>query len=326
MMLIRVGAEVPGWFAKLDKNEDSLLSQEEAGRFFEPMDADGDGVVTTAEGSIYMANRNLERDPKPDSRGRARSLKFADLEGREKTGKGLWVVSIGHSCVVSAIPSTIQVCQANGFPDHTHVMQFFGGGGGAPKAQWERTGDQQDAKPSLETGKIDVMTFGHLVSASGEVVGCELEDYQRWMEFALQHNPEITFLIQDLWPWIDGTDRKADFTTFNLGDYEAWMEKVTRELGMLVDRLNQLYPGRVRVLPVGPAMVELVKMTLAEELPGVDAVLVPPRDDRGRVGLYRDMIHPTPVAAAMQGYIYYSVLYNRNPVEVESGLHPNPEL
>ncbi len=204
-------------------------------------------------------------------------------------------------------------------------MQFFGGGGGAPKAQWERTGDRQDAKPALATGKIDVMTFGHLVAENGQTIGCDFEDYRRWMDLALEQNPEIRFFIQDLWPWLPGSERTADFAQFDLAEYEAWMNRVTADLGILVNRLNEIYGGRVKVLPVGPAMVELVKMALNGQLPGVDAILAPAKD-RGRVGLYRDKIHPTNVAATLQGYIYFASLYGENPANLQAGAYKDAKL
>lgn len=308
----------PGWFSKLDRDGNGSLAGKEAERFLTAMDSDEDGMVTVAEAIAYMKTR--ARNTTRTGGRRDRTFRARELDSREKTGNGLWVVSIGHSCVVPAIEPFVKIAVADGYENHTQVRQIAGGAAGAAEAQWNRSDDQQDAKQALSTGKIDVMTFGHLVAANGKSYGCDVEDYKRWIEFGLKHNPDMKFHIQDLWPWLPGAQRSVKFEDFNLADYEAAMTHVSKSLASIVEELNREYPDRVRVIPVGPAMVELVRKVTKSELPGVDAVLVPPKEASERVGLYRDMIHPTNVIATLEGYIYYACLYGKNPAELKTGI------
>ena len=62
------------------------------------------------------------------------------------------------------------------------------------------------------------------------------------------------------------------------------------------------------------------------ELPGVGAVSVPPKEAGERIGLYRDMIHPTNVIATLEGYIYYACLYGKNPAELKTGIYRDESL
>lgn len=320
--------EPPGWFKKLDQDGNGRLDAGEAGRFLKAMDADGDQQVTLAEAVAYVKRRQVaaQRKGKRPS-GRQMLLKAADFDDREKAGKGLWVVSIGHSCVIPAIEPCIAVSRLAGNPDHLHLMQFSGGAGGAARAQWSYDDQRQQAKLALATGKIDVMTFGHLVTWNGKSVGCDVEDYERWIGLALKHNRNSRFFIQDLWPWLytageqKGTERELD-------DYVAAMRVSSESINQVVESLDQKFPGRVHILPAGIALTELVRRFHRHELPGVDAVLVGPvqKKQGKKVGLYRDKIHPTQVVAALQGYIYYACLYGKNPRHLASGIYPDEEL
>ena len=56
---------------------------------------------------------------------------------------------------------------------------------------YEGTGEST----GMPDASFDLVTFGHFMK------GAEVEDYERWIELALKHNPETRFYIQDLWPW-----------------------------------------------------------------------------------------------------------------------------
>ena len=321
-------AQPPGWFKKLDHDSDGTLSAKEAGRFLAALDADKDDKVTVAEAIAYVKRRQADAARKGNRQPRQKMLLNAtDFDGRDKTGDGLWVVSIGHSCVIPAIEPCIAISRSAGYENHTHLMQFHGGGGGAAKAQWSYEEDRQQAKPALATGKIDVMTFGHLVTWDGTSVGCDVEDYQRWIEFAMKHNPDIKFYIQDLWPWL--ADPKGEPNVeFSLEEFEAAMDVSSQSINAVIAQLNKKYPGRVHILPAGLAMTELVRRVSNNELPGVDTVLIGQKEKKEgqRAGLYRDKIHPTGVVATLQGYIYYACLYGENPMDLKTGIFKDEKL
>lgn len=315
---------IPSWFSKLDRDGNGSLNRAEASRLFEPMDTNRDGKVTIEEGLAYLQTRN--RGTNRGGRRREPLRSAGEIRTKKKTGNGLWIVSIGHSCIIPAVVPFSQIAIGEGYANHTHLMQFFGGAGGAAKAQWNRTEAQQQAKPALATGKIDVLTFGHFVRPDEMTQGCEEEDYVRWIEFALKKNPETRFYIQDLWSWLPMEGRRIAPVELDIGTYRGKMQRTTRDLTKVVHELNRRFPGKVNVLPAGPAMVELVDRVLRKELPGVDAIMVEPKDAAERIGLLRDMIHPTEVLASLQGYIYYACLYRKDPRKLESGIYRDGKL
>ena len=277
--------------------------------------------------TAFLAGNSLIANPSVDARRGFVVSADSFLQTRTQ-GEGYRVVSIGHSCVISALGPFSKVARASGYEGHLSFMQFFGGPGGAPEAQWKRTGEQQQAKKALGPGRVDVMTFGHFVGPNGETTGCKFEDYQRWMDLALEHNPDIRFYIQDLWPWLPTEGRILKLGDFKLGEYEGKMADALLGLRELIVKLDKKYPGRVQGIPVGLAMVELVRQLEDRKLPGVDSIVVTPKEAKaiGRVGLYRDMIHPTDLVAKLQGYIYLATIYGKNPLDLKEGMYPDPEL
>ena len=141
LQLSASSAEPPGWFKRLDRDRNGTLNETEASRFFKPMDADGDSKITVDEGIAFMKKRNRGARNKNAPRGGERRgpLRSAEeTKTRKKTGNGLWVVSIGHSCVVPAVVPFSKIVIGDGYDNHTHLMQFFGAVGGAALAQWKR--------------------------------------------------------------------------------------------------------------------------------------------------------------------------------------------
>jgi len=289
---------------------------------FPDADADGDGVLTLTEAKAYLAKRKTRRSAE------ANRPKQPDLAKLEKSGNGLWVASTGHSLVAPALGPFEAAARVAGFDGHLQVRQISGGATGAPRAHWEKPEEQQFVKRALATGKCDVLTMG------SHYKGSEVEDFARWIDLAIEHNPEIAIFVQDAWPYLtellDVKAGKTDDADATFEKYQAKMAGINEWIGDTVDRLNEKYPGKVHLIPIGNAMLELVRRQLAGELPGVDAIYVPGKKDEkpsdGRVGLYRDTIHPTEPVAMLEGYLYYACLYKRNPMELSKGLYKDPEL
>ncbi len=213
-----VEGEAPKWLSILDRDGNGFLDATEAGRLLGGMDTDKDGRITVAEAIAYGKRREAKPSSGRESTRRWQMIvKARDLQELKKTGDGLWAVSLGHSCVIPAIEPCITIARAAGHEKHTHLMQFYGGASGAAAA--------------LATGRIDVLTFGHLVAEDGRTHGGEVADYERWIQLALQHNPETRFYIQDLWPWLPGANRTVNLDEFRLEDYEAAMA-VSRKQSM----------------------------------------------------------------------------------------------
>jgi hypothetical protein len=294
----------------------------EAIKQFPDADANSDGVLTLTEAKAYLQKRRNRRS------AQGRKQTGPDLATIEKSGNGLWVASTGHSLVAPALGPFEAAARVAGYEGHLQVRQLSGGATGAPRAHWEKPEAEQVVKRALTTGKCDVLTMG------SHYEGSEVEDFARWIDLALKHNPDIDIFIMDAWPYLtDLLDVRAKKTTdadATLEPYQQKMAGINERTGETVDRLNEKYPGKVHVIPIGSAMLELVRRQLAGELPGVDAVYAPGKKGEnasdGRVGLYRDQIHPTNPVAVLEGYLYYACLYKKNPLELSKELYKNPQL
>ncbi len=288
---------------------------------FPKADGNGDGVLTLTEARAFLQSRKRKRAP-------AASRKEPDLAAMTKTGNGLWVASTGHSLVAPALGPFEAAARVGGFSGHFQVRQISGGVTGSPRSHWEKPKELQVVKRALMTGKCDVLTMG------AHYEGSEVDDFARWINLGLQHNPDMVFYIQDAWPYLtDLLDERAGKTADSDATFETYQgkaEQINQWIGETVDQLNQRYPGKVHVIPVADAMLELVRRQLAGDLPGVDALYVPQKKGEkpadGRVGLYRDSIHPTSPVSILEGYLYYACLYKNNPCDLSKELYKDPQL
>ena len=289
-------------------------------------DADGDGILTLDEAKALRKRLQAERSRRPDRKPtRVRQgIDAAQLAAREKSGDGLWVASTGHSLVAPALGPFAAIAKAAGFDGHLQVRQLSGGATGSPRAHWEKPEQQQVVKRALATGKCDVLTMG----AHWE--GSEIDDFARWIELGLKHNPQMVFYVQDAWPrltdLVPGEWRDPNNTKTTFDKYEATMAEFNGWIGAKVQALNERFPGKVRVIPVGNGMLELVRRHLRGELPGVEAIVVPKEEAEQRTSLYRDSIHPGKMVATLEGYIYFACVYRKNPAELPQRVFEVPEL
>lgn len=155
-LAVAVGDELdlkpPGWFTKLDRDGNGSLDAKEAERFLGALDTDEDGTISVAEAAAYVERHQKDAERKSNRPRRGQMLfRAQELGAIEKTGNGLWVVSIGHSCVIPAIDPCITISRSAGYANHTHLMQFSGGGSGAPKAQWTYTAAMAVSSSSIDS-------------------------------------------------------------------------------------------------------------------------------------------------------------------------------
>ena len=293
----------------------------EALQRFPDTDANGDGVLTLTEARAFLQSRkrkHVQTAPR----------KEPDLAAITKTGNGLWVASTGHSLVAPALGPFEAAARVGGFSGHFQVRQISGGATGSPRSHWEKPEELQVVKRALMTGKCDVLTMGV------HYEGSEVEDFARWIDLGLEYNSDMVFYIQDAWPYLtDLLDEQAGKIADSDATFETYQAKVTQinqRIAETVDQLNARYPGKVHVIPVANAMLELVRRQLAGDLPGVDVLYVPQKKGEkptdGRVGLYRDSIHPTVPVAILEGYLYYACLYKKNPCDLSKELYKDPQL
>ena len=106
---------------------------------------------------------------------------------------GATCLFIGHSFFIPVAKSFDEHAKLNGFSKHKQIAVSSGGQSGTPGSLWKSNRKSQGIKKILASGKIQLlgMTTGKINS--------EYEDYKRWIEFALKHNPKTKFMIGLCW-------------------------------------------------------------------------------------------------------------------------------
>lgn len=290
-------------------------------------DADKDGVLTLEEAKAYFQSTRKRPGKQPVTKiyqptgAELEKIIAAGTEdprggplGFDK-GNGLRVLSTGHSWVAPAMHTFPVIARAAGFEDHRHRHHLSGGATGAANSIWLKEfgqfpgggGPQPVLLPAIATGKWDVMTWGMYYEDKPEY-------YTQWMDVCLAHNPDTIFYIQDAWPRADAAS--GDEADLSLDDFLARQEGLNRIVAANVDALNEKYPGKVRVIPVGDAMMEMLRLYYAGDLPGIEGL------SKHLCGkphtLWTDGGHLSPEMKWWEGYVYYAALYQRSPEPIEA--------
>lgn len=187
-----------------------------------------------------------------------------------------------------------------GLKAHEQYTVFHRGTGGAPGSLWaSEAKDVARAKKLLTEGEIDLvgMTFH-------PDKGSELADYKRWIDLALEHNPETRFFIMTPWP---------RYKNRTFAEYEkAWKAFHTHIHG-LIDQLREAYPDTtIFCIPQGQWMVELWRMFEQGNLPEV-SVLLRPEGGGTDAYLFRDTLgHGGRLPAELGALLWLAVIYDVN--------------
>lgn len=179
----------------------------------------------------------------------------------EPQGRNLRIVGTGHSFMAPGYRTMPQICKAAGIEPmlYTHTG---GGMTGSARYKWEQENGifQFDGAPvpkllaSIANANWDAMMFGPYFNDKPEYYAC-------WIDFCLQHHPDMKFYLSDAWPQLyqlgENPKSEAFFTeeVFDrLGTERRAMSNVT------LDVLRKAYPGKIFVLPTSDAMVLAAKV------------------------------------------------------------------
>jgi len=105
---------------------------------------------------------------------------------------GATCLFIGHSFFIPVAKSFDQHAKLNGFSKHKQLSVFSGGQSGAPGSLWKSKRHSERIKTILKSGNIQLL---------GMTVGfnSSFDDYKRWFDFALEHNPKTKFMVGLCW-------------------------------------------------------------------------------------------------------------------------------
>lgn len=200
---------------------------------------------------------------------------------------------IGHSFFVPVAKSFDAIARQNDFPSHRADFHFAGGRKGAPAALWNSKRHRQAIEEKLATGKVELlgMTVGTLL--------VDPQDYQRWIDLALKHNPATRFFIGHC--WVPGGPRlKTDV-------YRDAIEETADRLSAVVQKLRAANPSTpIYFVSYGKTASLLMEKFDAEQLSGVTK-LFGKKDD----ALFRDRLmgHAGPMILDLSAMSWLNVLY-----------------
>jgi len=235
-------------------------------------------------------------------------------------GNGVRLLMTGHSWVAPACRTLPSIAAAAGYDGHHQRAHISGGSTGSANSIWLTEFGKFRNKPAtpvllpaIATGQWDVMSWGAFF---GDTPEC----YTQWIDVCLKHNPQMTFLLQDGWPMypreLPGATAEEKRAVIDAQQSLA-QEAMFRGL---YDALEKRNPGKVRIIPAGAAVVEMLHHYFAGKLTGFDCVS---EHLGGKRGIYRDGGHLS-AAGGMEhlvGYVYFGMLYRRSPAQI-TNYHP----
>jgi hypothetical protein len=242
------------------------------------------------------------------------------LSGHAQKEQGLTVASMGHSLVPGALEAFVKISAAAGYDGHEQIRQLRGGRRGTAAAHWGYTGERQVIKPALEKGEADVLTMAVHYQGSAP------DDFGRWIELGLKHNPEMRFFIMDGWPQLRPKKPEGEnaapigLEIPDMDTFAAQQSDIDAKVAGVIETLRAEYGNDVYLLPVGAGMLELRRRLEKGELPGVKQLV-----GEKWTSLYSDSIHPGYATRVMQGYVYFACIYQRDPTGLKNPFYNIPD-
>ena len=276
-------------------------------------DVNGDGKVTLEEikktyPRLPAAYQRAIRKRLPEIAGEASAsskkqaaqpvFEFDRRAGDAKTGraKGLNCLFMGHSFFCPIVKHIDEHATTLGLKHHQQFVAMSGGASGSPGRLWtSKKPAVLHAKKLLESGKVE------LLALTGHYEGSTFEDYRKWVELAVKHNPETIIVIQS--PW-------AIKNWKQLGEYSKDVESATNTSHQRIDQLREEFPRSTFLcVPQGQWMVELWRLFEAKQLPELTQ-LVGSGKGESQQALFRDNFgHGGELAEKQGALMWLRVIY-----------------
>ncbi|MEM1227469.1 MAG: EF-hand domain-containing protein [Planctomycetota bacterium] len=285
-------------------------------------DVNGDGRITTDElKQVYpilpetyqrVIRRRLpgviDDAPGRGNQPKAKpSFEFVRPAGDPKAGreKGYNCLFMGHSYFVPIVKHIDEHAKKLGLSHHQQYVAPSGGASGSPGRLWtsEKAGVQH-AKTLLESGKVE------LLALTFHYEGSSLKDYRRWVDLALEHNPNTVIVIQS--PWSIKNQKQ-------LPEYSDTVTQAVQAVHAIMDELRAEFPDTTFLcVPQGQWMVELWRLFEGGQLPELTQFV---GKGRGKLqqALFRDEFgHGGELAEKEGALLWLRVLYG---VDLDSYPH-----
>jgi len=201
---------------------------------------------------------------------------------------------IGHSFFVPVARSFDKVAGQNGFASHRVRLVFAPGKRGLPADLWKSPRHKQQIEDALATGKVDLLGMAGFAGRNSS-----FDAYRRWIDLALQHNPNTRFFIGAC--WTPGGPR------LQTGRFNKVIETSGERIFETVTELRKAYPkNHIYFVNYGKVAAEMKERFEAAELPDISKV-----SGRGRDVLFRDGLigHGGPMMLDLSALVWLNTIY-----------------
>jgi len=219
---------------------------------------------------------------------------------KETPGKNC--LFIGHSFFIPVSRSFNAMAKNAGVEGHSQRDVFRGGKNGAPGSLWDHEPSRTKIQSSLDEGNIDL--FGMTLYSSKS----SIEDYKKWIDYALKKNPKVEVFIGIPWGRTSEGGVKRSLAAYSEGS-RAFQSRIHKEL---ILKLRALYPkNKITCSYYGMASVELWTMHEAGKMPGINRVAK-------SNSVYRDaMGHAGDALLTVAGLVWMNTIYGIDIAKVK---------
>lgn len=199
---------------------------------------------------------------------------------------------IGHSFFVPVAKSFDQLATASDFPNHKAQLIFSPGPGGSPGQLWENPKQKKKIEAILATGEIEL--FGMTtIPPKGTI-----EDYEKWIQLALNYNPRTKFMIGQYW--------MASGPNLEDKQFEMLTEMIAENSFQGVQELRRSYPNRIYFVHYGHVGPKMKAQFNAGDLPDIQQMV-----GLGKDALFRDakIGHAGPLMHELCALTWMATLY-----------------
>ncbi|MEC9092243.1 MAG: hypothetical protein VX438_06025 [Planctomycetota bacterium] len=236
------------------------------------------------------------------------------LQGRvpQKISKGKRCLFIGHSFFIPVANSFSKKVSQAGIQSHTQQSVFAGGANGSPGRLWKNERKRSEILKILDTGKVELLGMTYFSPNNSS-----LDDYRKWIDYALKKNKKTTFFIGLPWGLNGPSSSLAAFAaTSTLGQAVVYQGTVLK--------LRELYPdNRFYWANYGRVAVELKRKFEKGQLSGLKSMI----SRSGKNAIFRDkMGHAASKTLEMAALVWLAVLYNVDLAGKDWGLGEDKQL
>jgi hypothetical protein len=215
------------------------------------------------------------------------------------------VMHIGHSLMEKEMPLFVKTLADEAKIPHSYGYQLIIGspltyqwdiGNFDEETQKAKGRQGVDARASLATGNFDALILCDATPVLTHLKWGSLESAPKFYELALRSNPRTRVYLYHFWPSLEAPNYDAAFTE-ELKAYETIADTMAQK------HATRFPNGKVMIVPVGAAVVELKRRIEAKQVPGIDNI----RE------IYADDIHLTPKGMYLVALVHFATLYGKDP-------------